>query len=246
MITLVFTKLSLGPTLMHTTAQVIYFCPAWFFSFNFYKKTVVNLMNHKFCYAIRWQLRNHPFRTFPNLWYPPPPCLHTINKKVCLFLRLGLDVIHGATLSSLCLTIVTVFADFPGVTSSLCAIEKHFRSLDRTKKLKSLQGAGAIRPCGWPVCRCTAGPPWAAWTWCGWSGWWGAIVETGLVWCWIIWWLAPWLAPEFVIEATVSVSCGCCCWGGCWGCRGCWVCWPPLPSCGGRLCRISGGAISYL
>ena len=114
------------------------------------------------------------------------------------------------------------------------------------KKLKSLQGAGATRPCGWPVCRCTAGPPWAAWTWCGWSGWWGAIVETGLVWCWIIWWLAPWLAPELVIEATVSVSCGCCCWGGCWGCKGCWVCWPPLPSCGGRLCRISGGAISYL
>ena len=154
-------------------------------------------MNHKFCFDIRWQLRDYPFRTFPNFrnfWYPvpSPPCLQS------------------------------------------------------TKKLKSLQGAGAIRPCGWPVCRCTAGPPWAAWTWCGWFGWWGAIVETGLVWCWIIWWFAPWLAPELVIEATVSVNCGGCCWDGGWGCRGCWGCWPPLPSCGGRLCRISGGAISYL
>ena len=39
---------------------------------------------------------------------------------VCLFvLGLGLDVNHGFALS-LCLTIVIVFAEFPGVLSSLC------------------------------------------------------------------------------------------------------------------------------
>ena len=41
--------------------------------------------------------------------------------------------------------------------------------LQSTKKLQSLQGDGAIRPCGWLVCRCTAGPLWAAWTWPLWK-----------------------------------------------------------------------------
>ena len=58
-----------------------------------------------------------------------------MKRDVCLFvLGLGLDVSHRAALSSFCLTIVTVFAEVPKVTSSLCATKKHFRSLDNMKK----------------------------------------------------------------------------------------------------------------
>ena len=48
----------------------------------------------------------------------------------CLFvLGLGLDVSHGAALSFLSLTIITVFGEFPEVISSLCAIKEQFWSV---------------------------------------------------------------------------------------------------------------------
>ena len=62
---------------------------------------------------------------------------------VCLFvLELGLDVSHGAALSSLCLTIVTEFAEFTEVTSSICATKERLRSLDHGDWLNDEQKVG--------------------------------------------------------------------------------------------------------
>jgi hypothetical protein len=59
------------------------------------------------------------------------------NPFICLFvLGLGLAASHGFVRSSLCLTIITVFAEFYEVTSSLCAIKEHFLSLDHTRLFK--------------------------------------------------------------------------------------------------------------
>ena len=55
-----------------------------------------------------------------------------LNKHSCLFVcsRVRTRREPWNSLSFLCLMIVTVHAEFPEVISSLCAIEKHFRSLE--------------------------------------------------------------------------------------------------------------------
>ena len=55
------------------------------------------------------------------------------KKLFCLFVcsRVRSRCEPWGSLSSLCLTIITIFAEFPEVTSSLYAIKNHFRILDQ-------------------------------------------------------------------------------------------------------------------